>query len=112
MRVGADSPLGRRMRDREMLIGSSPRKARGLGIKLHPRFDGSGPEVDAVLWATGFSRDHSWIHAPGVHYLGLPWQTTRGSALLGWVGHDAERVALRCGRGQRERERLPVGARP
>ena len=26
-------------------------------------------------------------------FLGLPWMHTRGSALLGWVGNDAEHVA-------------------
>jgi putative flavoprotein involved in K+ transport len=36
---------------------------------------------------------------PGLYFLGLPWQHTRGSALLGWVGRDAawlaERIAAR-----------------
>jgi putative flavoprotein involved in K+ transport len=27
---------------------------------------------------------------PGLYFLGLPWQHTRGSALLGFVGTDAE----------------------
>jgi putative flavoprotein involved in K+ transport len=29
----------------------------------------------------------------GLYFLGLPWQHTRGSALLGWVKDDAEFVA-------------------
>jgi putative flavoprotein involved in K+ transport len=45
-----------------------------------------------VIWATGFTRDYAWIHAEGVHFLGMSWQRTRGSALLGWVGGDAERL--------------------
>ena len=32
---------------------------------------------------------------PGPYFLGLPWQHTRGSALLGWVRDDAEYVAQR-----------------
>ena len=28
--------------------------------------------------------------SPGLYFLGLPWQHTRGSALLGWVKDDAE----------------------
>ena len=74
--------------------------------------DGRSIDVDAVLWATGFERDHGWSHAPvfdadggvvhtrgltpapGLYFLGLPWQHTRGSALLGWVKHDAEHA--RC----------------
>ena len=31
--------------------------------------------------------------APGLYFLGLSWLHTRGSALLGWVGHDAEHLA-------------------
>jgi putative flavoprotein involved in K+ transport len=29
---------------------------------------------------------------PGLYFLGLTWQHTRGSALLGWVKADAEFV--------------------
>jgi putative flavoprotein involved in K+ transport len=31
--------------------------------------------------------------SPGLYLLGLPWQDTRGSALLGWVEDDAEHLA-------------------
>ncbi len=75
--------------------------------------DGSELEVDAVIWATGYRADHSWIKlpitdpngrvrhrrgvtdVPGLYFLGLSWQHTRGSALLGWVEHDAEFIAER-----------------
>jgi putative flavoprotein involved in K+ transport len=30
------------------------------------------------------------VTAEGLYFLGLPWQHTRGSALLGWVKDDAE----------------------
>jgi putative flavoprotein involved in K+ transport len=30
---------------------------------------------------------------PGLYFLGLPWQHTRGSALLGWVKDDARHIA-------------------
>ena len=119
----ADSRIGQRMKHRETLIGSSPRAARRRhGIHLRGRtLDTSGPEVtfsdgtqleaSSVVWATGFGLDHSWIHAPvfdangqlihergvtaspGLYFLGLPWQHTRGSALLGWVKDDAEYLA-------------------
>ena len=73
--------------------------------------DGSQLGVDAVIWATGFELDHSWIEpavkdekgaiqhrrgvtpVEGLYFLGLPWQYTRGSALLGWVKDDAEYIA-------------------
>jgi putative flavoprotein involved in K+ transport len=31
--------------------------------------------------------------SPGLYFLGLLWQHTRGSALLGWVKDDAEYLA-------------------
>jgi hypothetical protein len=73
--------------------------------------DGSEVEVDAVIWATGFRPDYSWIDAPivdaegrlrhrrgvtdvsGLYFLGLTWQWTRGSALIGWVEDDARFIA-------------------
>ena len=32
---------------------------------------------------------------PGLYFLGLLWQHTRGSALLGWVKEDAQFIAQR-----------------
>ena len=122
MRQTRDSRLGRRLRDREALIGSSPRAARRQDIHLHGRTagatgrsvtfeDGTTLEIATVIWATGFGLDHTWIDAPifdaggavkhergvtpspGLYFLGLPWQHTRGSALLGWVNDDAEHIA-------------------
>jgi putative flavoprotein involved in K+ transport len=70
--------------------------------------DGSEIEVDAVIWATGYRPDYSWMdlpvfdphgrlkhrrgvtEVPGLYFLGLTWQYTRGSALIGWVKDDAE----------------------
>ncbi len=83
--------------------------------------------VDAVIWATGFRVDHSWIDAsvfddegrlvhrrgvtesPGLYFLGLSWQHTRGSALLGWVKDDAgaHRAGGRVLPGGASRERPP-----
>ena len=114
-----DSRLGKRMRDRDTLIGSSPRAAKRSGVQVRPRAvsvagrtvsfaDGTELEVDAVIWATGYRNDHSWIddghelqhkrgvtEVPGLYFLGLQWQYTRGSALLGWVKDDAEYIANR-----------------
>jgi putative flavoprotein involved in K+ transport len=124
MRRTVHSRIGRRMKDREMLIGSSPRRSRRQGIRLHGRTiaangtvvrfaDGASLSPRTVIWATGFSRDHRWIDvpvldaggvpihergvtpSPGLYFLGLPWQHTRGSALLGWVKDDAQHIAER-----------------
>lgn len=118
-----DSRVGRRARDRDTLIGSSSRELRSrYGVGVKPRVvsasgralgfaDGTELEVDAVVWATGYRPDHSWIEAavkdekgrvrhrrgvtdvPGLYFLGLSWQYTRGSALLGWVKDDAAFIA-------------------
>jgi putative flavoprotein involved in K+ transport len=119
-----DSRLAQRLKDKETLIGSSPRGARKLGIRLRPRAtaaqgrsvtfaDGSALTVDRIVWATGFRLDHSFgqlpvfddtrrlrhrrgvTDVPGLYFLGLLWQHTRGSALLGWVKDDAEYIARR-----------------
>jgi putative flavoprotein involved in K+ transport len=122
LKTTVESRLGRRLSERETLIGSSPRRLRRLGVDLHPRAvsvsgntvgfaDGTEVRVDAVVWATGYRADYSWIDAPvlgaagrvrhqrgvtdvqGLYFLGLYWQHTRGSALLGWVKDDAEYLA-------------------
>ena len=46
--------------------------------------NGSTIRADAVAVATGL---------PGLYFLGLPWQHTRGSALLGFVAYDAAFIA-------------------
>jgi putative flavoprotein involved in K+ transport len=139
-----ESRLGRKLSTRDTLIGSSPRELkRHHGVELKPRVvaadghtvrfeDGSELEVDAVIWATGYRPDYSWIKlavfdeggrlrhrrgvtdVPGLYFLGLTWQHTRGSALIGWVRDDAEFIAERIAEYQelkaRSSVRTPVGA--
>ena len=135
LRTTVDSKLGRRLRHRDTLIGSSPRELRRrYDVLTRPRAvdasgrtvrfeDGGEVDVDAVIWATGYRPDYGWIElpvfdadgrlrhrrgvtdVPGLYFLGLTWQHTRGSALLGWVKGDAEFVAgeieaLRAARGE------------
>jgi putative flavoprotein involved in K+ transport len=120
-----ETRLGQRLSTRETLIGSSPRELkRRYRVELKPRavdadgrtvrFEGGSElEVDAVIWATGYRPDYSWIKlpvfdedgllhhrrgvtdVPGLYVLGLTWQHTRGSALIGWVKDDAEFIAER-----------------
>jgi putative flavoprotein involved in K+ transport len=119
-----DSRIGRRARHRDTLVGSNPRQLKRYGVDVKPRAvgasgrtlsfeDGSKLDVDAVIWATGYRPDHSWIKppvldsegrishrrgvtdVPGLYFLGLTWQHTRGSALIGWVKDDAEFIAER-----------------
>ena len=117
-----DTRMGRRLRERDTLIGSSPRALRRRGVTFRRRTvqvagrtvtfaDGTQLSPDVVIWATGFRSDHSWVRvpvfsqegtlvhvrgvteSPGLYFLGLPWMHTRGSALLGWVKDDAEYIA-------------------
>jgi putative flavoprotein involved in K+ transport len=118
-----ESRLGSRMQHRDTLIGSSPRGLRRRhGVTIKPRVigaqgktvrfeDGGELDVDAIIWATGYRSDYSWLDVPvidgegrvrhrrgvtdvpGLYFLGLYWQWTRGSALVGWVKDDAEYIA-------------------
>ena len=127
MRVPAESRLGRRVQARgEFVIGTSRRRLKGAGVTFRPRLvgadgrtvrfaDGSTLDVGVVLWATGYRSDYSWISIPGVvrdgrvahrrgvsdvpglYFLGLSWQHTRGSALLGFLDEDASHIADRIG---------------
>jgi putative flavoprotein involved in K+ transport len=80
--------------------------------------------ITTVVWATGFRRDFSWLHAPvldgagepiqsrgvsaadGLYFLGLRWMHRRSSSFLDGVGADAEHLAERIA----ERGRVPVTA--
>ena len=129
MGKSVETRIGRRLKGRDTLIGSTPRALRRRhGVTMRPRAtavsgnrvsfdDGTDLEVSAVVWATGYDPDHSWIDAPvfdddgrlvhqrgvtaspGLYFVGLTWQYTRGSALLGWVKDDAEYIANRIGDG-------------
>src|ERR671937_1605718 len=125
-----ESRLGRKLSTRETLIGSSPRELKKrYAVEVRPRVvnadghtvrldDGSELDVDAVIGATGYRPDYSWIDlpivddgsrlrhrrgvtdSPGLYFLGLTWQHTRGSALIGWVKDDAEFIAERIAASQ------------
>jgi putative flavoprotein involved in K+ transport len=140
-----DTRIGYRLQGRDTLIGSNPRTLhKRHGVRLHKRAigasgrtvgfsDGSELDVSAVIWATGFRNDHSWIDAPifddrhrvvhrrgvtdspGLYFLGLTWQYTRGSALIGWVADDAAYIADQIKTFHTDRPKRtadePVGAR-
>jgi putative flavoprotein involved in K+ transport len=135
-----ESRLGRKLSTRDTLIGSSPREmSERYGVELEPRLvdaearrvrfeDGTELEVDAVIWATGYRPDYSWVKlpifdgdgrlrhqrgvtdVPGLYFLGLTWQHTRGSALIGFIKDDAEFIAAKIAGYQRSTRRTPAGA--
>jgi putative flavoprotein involved in K+ transport len=141
MRVSTESRLGRRMSSREFIIGSSRRRLKAAGVRFRPRVadadgrtvrlsDGTGLDVGIVVWATGYRCDYSWIDIPGVarngkvihrrgvteipglYFLGLTWQHTRGSALLGFVHDDAAYLAGRITTNARATQAAPARPAP
>lgn len=68
-------------------------------------------DIGAIVWATGYATDYSWLQVdafdergrpqhrrgvstePGVYFLGLPWLSRRGSSFIWGVWHDARYVA-------------------
>jgi putative flavoprotein involved in K+ transport len=117
-----ETGLGQRMSSRETLVGYTPRRLKRLGVHFHGRAasangrtvqfeDGGRLDVDVAIWATGFRNDYDWIdlpitdaegrvkhtrgvtEVPGLYMLGMQWQYTRGSALLGFVKDDAAFIA-------------------
>lgn len=124
LRIPARSALGRRMRANDStIIGIPARVLADAGVRMHERLvDAAGRtisfshggtlDVTAVVWATGFRRDYSWLDVPGalddtgtpihergispvqgLYFLGLPWLHTTGSALIGFVARDAQHLA-------------------
>lgn len=121
----ADSRAARRLRARgDLVIGSPLSGLHQAGVEIRPRLigadgdqltfaDGTRARPTTVIWATGFRPDYAWIDiphvvtetgvahtrgvtaVPGLAFIGLPWQHTRGSALLGFVKDDAEWLAER-----------------
>ena len=67
--------------------------------------------ITSIIWATGFGVDYSWLQVDafdaagkpqhqrgvsseaGIYFLGLPWQSRRGSSFIWGVWHDAKYVA-------------------
>jgi putative flavoprotein involved in K+ transport len=139
-----ESRLGRRLSTRDSLIGSNPGEmTKRYGVELKPRLldadgcnvrfqDGSERKVNAVIWATGYRPDYSWIRlpifdadgrlrhrrgvtdVPGLFFLGLSWQYTRGSALIGFIKDDAQFIADQVAAYQESKapdsRRMPVGS--
>lgn len=73
--------------------------------------DSTTLEVSNIIWATGFQQEYEWLKVDGViggkkeiihnrgisrvkglYFLGLPWQSRRGSSLLQGVDYDAKYI--------------------
>jgi putative flavoprotein involved in K+ transport len=128
------TPIGRKMRE-GVRAGGGPlvrvkrRDLAAAGVRHTPERV-TGPDdprlrdVANVVWCTGFGRDTSWIDvplggaefpeqsrgvvpsAPGLYFVGLPFQRGFYSMLVGGVGRDADHVAGHI------TSRVPSGSAP
>ncbi|TWB08204.1 putative flavoprotein involved in K+ transport [Rhizobium sp. ERR 1071] len=81
--------------------------------------------ITTIIWATGFSSDYSWLKLDvfdergrpkhqrgvsaerGIYFLGLPWQSRRGSSFIWGVWHDAKHIADRISTQRKYNEYRP-----
>jgi putative flavoprotein involved in K+ transport len=126
--LNVSTPVGKKMRSQGLQHGAplghvTREEIAEAGVELTPCVagvqsgrpkleDGRIPDVDGVIWATGFHPDYSWLHlpifdeqghprhwrgvvkdAPGLYFIGLLFQSALTSSLLGGVGADAAFIA-------------------
>lgn len=116
VRRRGDAIVGRRLR--EQIQGGQVRlhpsrliAADGTTVTLA---DDTALQVSSVLWCTGFRPDTTWVQVPGaldetgaplhdhgrspvpgLHWMGLPWQTRLNSSIIDGVDRDARATARR-----------------
>lgn len=113
------------------LISVSPDDLAKAGVRRAPRVegvengrpllaDGTALDVANIVWSTGFVPDYRWIDLPvlhedgtprhhrgivttepGLYFVGLPFQSTVASHLVGGVGADARYLVDRLVRSAR-----------
>ena len=108
-----DATVGPGIEDlRQQGVRVLPRAVAGHGGEVEFD-DGSRMSPDSVVWATGYRSGFEWLPSmvttgesasglvhrggstplKGLHVVGASWLRSRGSALIGGVSADAERVA-------------------
>jgi len=124
LRISSGSRVGRRLRARDTLPRRdlADRYLRDAGVDVLPRLegfegksavfaDGDSHEIGAVVWATGYRDDTTWVAiadavdssggfieargtspVDGLFFVGRPWQMTQSSGLATGVGADAEAI--------------------
>ena len=116
VRRRGDAIVGTQLRDLDRagevrVLTSRVTSAKGRTVHLA---DGTALSVTSVLWCTGFRPETCWLdvsgavdasgeplHAagaspvPGLHWMGLPWQTRLNSSIIDGVDRDARAIAER-----------------
>jgi putative flavoprotein involved in K+ transport len=125
--LSVNTPIGRKARPKMLtqgtpLIRASRKEIAQSGVEFTGRIfgvqsgqplleNGQTLPIEAIIWATGYRPDFSWINLPifdqhgyprhqrgivlealGLYFVGLHFQTALSSALLGGVGTDAAYV--------------------
>lgn len=123
VRRRGDPIIGKELRQRVRTgeIRLLPQRVTGARDDRLQLGDGSCLPVVAVLWCTGFRPDYGWIDipaatdadgrpvqvagaspVPGLHWIGLPWQTRMNSGIIDGVDRDARATADRIAGRQAE----------
>ena len=119
VRRRGDAIVGTELRElvRSGKVRLLPHAVVGAGAHDVALTNGTRIDVSSVLWCTGFLPDTSWIDVPGatdasgapvhrdgsspvpgLHWMGLPWQTRLNSSIINGVDRDARAVARRIHR--------------
>lgn len=116
-----------RVKARDLAAAGVQRVPRTAGVRdgLPVLDDGRTMDVSTVVWCTGSGPDHSWLDVPvlddegrpvhergvtaepGLYFLGLLFQHSLASSMIGGVGADAAFVADRVAESA-DRDREPV----
>jgi putative flavoprotein involved in K+ transport len=130
-----DPPRGiplARVRRKDIVAAGIERVGRTTGVREgHPLLeDGRVLEVSNVIWCTGYAPDFGWIDCalptrhgfpihdrgviesvPGLYFMGLLFQYSLSSVLVGGVGRDAKHIADHIASRQRRRK-VPIQGLP
>lgn len=103
--------LKAKIANRQITVKSKVKMINGNQVTFQ---SGEKEDFDAVVWATGFTTDLSWVNipqlfdlngnpkhkkgvsnVPGLYFLGFEWQRSRSSSLIAGTDRDARYIVKR-----------------